>query len=299
MLAPPHRRQHLPPNTTTSTLPSPPESQLSFDQLSQQLSTQDFFNRKFVTDYLEAQQQQQQVAAPVIVDSDLSSQANPFMTNAYDFNPTIRIQQSTPTPQLQTDFSQSSMLPANSATATGLDSWTTFANNATMDNQSLHTPIQNRAVRTHQRASSSSSIASSGSQYQAVGSATGYPAFSNHHLPTPTHTPTHDSFYHSNINNFTSSAGPIDSTTMAAHLSLKQALMDQHVPEEDVPGFGHSARHSVSSYGHDSPATPHTSHGDDYDDRFKMPPSATNTVKRGGSTEDHLTQGRATGVSGG
>ena len=58
-------------------------------------------------------------------------------------------------------------------------------------------------------------------------------------------------------------------STMAAHLSMKQALMDQQVHDDDVPGFAHSARHSVSSYGHDSPATPHTAHGDDAD--FKMP----------------------------
>lgn len=41
--------------------------------------------------------------------------------------------------------------------------------------------------------------------------------------------------------------------TMAAHMSMKQALMDQG---DDVPDFAHSARQSVSSY--DSPATPHT-----------------------------------------
>jgi hypothetical protein len=75
-----------------------------------------------------------------------------------------------------------------------------------------------------------------------------------------------------NYNNYSSTAPSMDST-MAAHLSMKQALMDQHVPDEDLPGFGHSARHSVSSYGHDSPATPHTAHGDDFEDRFKVPPT--------------------------
>jgi hypothetical protein len=53
---------------------------------------------------------------------------------------------------------------------------------------------------------------------------------------------------------------------MAAHMSMKQALMDQG---DDVPDFAHSARQSVSSYGHDSPATPHTAQGDDMD--FKIP----------------------------
>ena len=280
MLAPPQRRQHLPLNTS-STLPSPPssQSQLTFDELSQQLSSQDFFNRKILHEYLEAQQRQS-LANNIVVDNGLSTQANPFMTSTYDFsNPAIRIQQSTPTPQAQGGFSQSPMLPASTASAAGLDNWSTFANNGSMDGQTLQTPIQSHPGTLHQRASSSSSIASSGSQYQAVGP-TAFSAdessrtFSNHHLPTPTHTPTHDSFLNNtNFANFTSNATPIDSTTMAAHMSLKQALMDQHVPDEDVPGFGHSARHSVSSYGHDSPATPHTSHGDDFDDRFKMPPS--------------------------
>ena len=45
--------------------------------------------------------------------------------------------------------------------------------------------------------------------------------------------------------------------TMAAHMSMKQALMDQG---DDVPDFAHSARQSVSSY--DSPATPHTAMDD-------------------------------------
>lgn len=309
MLAPPQQRQHLPLNTS-STLPSPPssQSQLTFDELSQQLSSQDFFNRKILHEYLEAQQRQS-LANNVIVDNGLPIQANPFMTSNYDFsNPAIRIQQSTPTPQTQGGFSQSPMLPASTTSATGLNNWSTFANNGSMDSQTLQTPIQSHPGTMHQRASSSSSIASSGSQYQTVGpTAFSYVAhsenlpsfsalmvdsssradessrtFSNHHLPTPTHTPTHDSFLNNtNFANFTSNATPIDSTTMAAHMSLKQALMDQHVPDEDVPGFGHSARHSVSSYGHDSPATPHTSHGDDFDDRFKMPPSGeTSLLKR-------------------
>lgn len=84
--------------------------------------------------------------------------------------------------------------------------------------------------------------------------------FSNN-LPTPTATPTQDSFLNtSTYNNFAPSN--MDQT-MAAHMSMKQALLDQG---DDVPDFAHSARQSVSSY--DSPATPHTSH-DDLD--FKVP----------------------------
>jgi hypothetical protein len=57
---------------------------------------------------------------------------------------------------------------------------------------------------------------------------------------------------------------------MTAHYAMKSALMEQN-GEDDVPGFAHSARHSVSSYGQDSPATPRTAQGDDMD--FKMPPN--------------------------
>jgi hypothetical protein len=298
MLASPQRRQH-PPQLHQSTLPSPPlsQQQLTFDILSQQLSAQDFFNnQKLLDDYLESQQT---FARPAIVDSDLPTEPNPFMTGAYDFaNPTIRIQQSTPTPQLA-GFAQTSMLPTSNATAS-MDQWNTYANNMQSSGQSLQTPRS----RTHQRASSSSSIGSNGSQYHTVGPNAGYSyvahpenlpsssalivdssnsadepsrAFSNH-LPTPTHTPTQDSFMtNNNYNTFTPNTSSMG-LTMAAHLSMKQALMDQNSAEDDVPGFGHSTRHSVSSHGHDSPVTPHTAQGEDFD--VKMPPTGENSFSR-------------------
>lgn len=227
------------------------------------------------------------------------------MTGAYDFsNPAIRIQQSTPTPQLPSSFAHTPMLHATNGTVSGLENWNAYANNVQGNNtQSLQTP---RAGRTHQRASSSSSIGSNGSQYQAVGPTASYQyvahsenlpsssaanvdssysadepsrAFQNH-LPTPTHTPTQDSFMNNtNFSNFTPNTSSMDQT-MAAHLSMKQALMDQNVPEDDVPGFAHSARHSVSSYGHDSPATPHTAHGEEFDDRFKMPSTGETILRK-------------------
>lgn len=278
MLALPQRRQHFTQAHPTSTqsqsqsqsLPSPSPStsqhQLSFDALSQQLSAQHFFDRNLLHDYLESQSQQQQQ-----LDTSFAATADPtqYMSGAYDLsNPAIRIQQSTPTPQIATStYSQSPMLSSHAVTA-GLDNWSSFGN--AHNSQTLQTP---RSVRSHNRAPSSSSIGSNGSQYQAPVPTSSYPVFSNH-LPTPTHTPTQDSFMntHNSFNNYTSSAPGMDST-MAAHLSMKHALMEQHVPDEDVPGFIHSARHSVSSYGHDSPATPHTTQGEDFDERFKMPPT--------------------------
>jgi hypothetical protein len=269
------RRQHIP----QQSLPSPPSSQhLSYQPLSQPFAAQQqLFDQKLLHDYLESQQQS--FGAPV---------NNTFMTTAYtDFaNPAIRIQQSTPTPQLsQNGFAQSPML-STSSNGSGLESW----NYGNVQGQSLQTPSN----RGHQRASSSSSVGSSSSHYQAAGPSASYQyvahpdnrsaraasrvdslimadqrsrTFSNH-LPTPTHTPTQDSFMNSNnFNSFNNTSASMD-TTMAAHMSMKQALMDQG---DDVPDFAHSARQSVSSYGHDSPATPHTAQGDDMD--FKMPPN--------------------------
>ncbi|KAF2642468.1 hypothetical protein P280DRAFT_374590, partial [Massarina eburnea CBS 473.64] len=281
------------------TLPSPLSSQTySLDTLSHRLSTQQQYDQKLLNDYLESQQS---TFNPQVV---LDNNSNPFMTGAYDFaNPQIRIQQSTPTPQLSTGFSPSSMLSTQVATS-GLENWNPAYNSNVQGAQSLQTPQQSRAGRSHQRASSQSSIGSSGSQYQPVTSTSGYQyvaypeSFSpspsapsvdssnladhsrtfstvSNHLPTPTHTPTQDSFMNPNNFSYTPNNSGMDST-MAAHLSMKQALMDQH-PDEEVPGFAHSARHSVSSYGHDSPATPHTAPGDEMD--FKIPPNGETLQK--------------------
>jgi hypothetical protein len=281
MLAPSTRRQHI----SQQSIPSPSSSQhLTYPQATQHFAAQQqqFFDQKLLNDYLESQQQAygtQSVNAP-----------NTFMTTAYtDFaNPAIRVQQSTPTPQLsQSGFSQSPML-ATSNNGTGLESWSY--------GQSLQTPLQNQS-RGHQRTSSSSSVGSSPSQYQ---TSAGYQyvsyiessrlrstarvdssciadilhrTFSNH-LPTPTQTPTQESFMNAtNYNNYSPTSVNADHT-MAAHMSMKQALMDQG---DDVPDFAHSARHSVSSYGRDSPATPHTTQGDDAD--FKQPTNGKTSNK--------------------
>jgi hypothetical protein len=277
MLAPSTRRQHI----SQQSIPSPPSSHLAYQQLPQQFAAQQqqqqYYDEKLLHDYLESQQQS-------FGNTAVNNAPNSFMTTAYtDFaNPAIRIQQSTPTPQLhQNGFSQSPML-STSSNGSGLDSW----NYSNVQSQSLQTPSQSRG---HQRASSSSSVGSSASQYQAVGPSASYQyvvpsenlpsrattrvdslimadkryrPFSNH-LPTPTHTPTQESFMSSNnFNNYNTNTDQI----MSAHMSMKQALMDQG---DDVPDFAHSARQSVSSYGHDSPATPHTAQGEEMD--FKVP----------------------------
>ncbi|KAI4655271.1 uncharacterized protein J4E79_008338 [Alternaria viburni] len=282
MLALPTQRHHL------STIPSPPSSHSSYQHLPQQFAAQHLYDQKLLNDYLESQQQQYGTSS--------SSAPNSYMTSAYtDFaNPAIRIQQSTPTPQLPQGFAQPPML-STSNTSTGLESW----NYGNVQGQSLQTPHQNQN-RGHQRASSSSSVGSSASQYQAVGPSAGYqyvsppeyppshetasayssnvadiyPRSFQNHLPTPTHTPTQDSFMSGNNfnSNYTPNSVSMDHT-MSAHMSMKQALMDQ---SDDVPDYAHSAGQSVSSYGHDSPATPHTAQ-DDID--FKMPANGENLCR--------------------
>ncbi|EUC46851.1 hypothetical protein COCMIDRAFT_25193 [Bipolaris oryzae ATCC 44560] len=269
MLALPTRRQHLP------TIPSPPCSQHLYQQHSPQtFAAQPTFDQKILIDYLESQQY------PFATST---SPPNSYMSGAYstDFaNPAIRIQQSTPTPQLPQGFTQPSMLSASNA-GSGLESWNSYGN---VQSQPLQT-LPQRQNRGHQRASSSSSIGSSASQYQPVGHAAGYqyvahsenwplrPDDANrhsrslqNHLPTPTQTPTQESFMNANhFNNYSHNSVNMDHT-MSAHMSMKQALMEH--TGEDVPEFAHSAGQSVSSYGHDSPATPHTAQ-DDMD--MKMP----------------------------
>jgi hypothetical protein len=261
MLAQPTRRQHIVPQHYTSTISSPPSSQhLSYQQVPQQFATQQqLFDQKLLNDYLESQQQSyaNNINAPTS-----------FMGSAYtDFaNPAIRVQQSTPTPQALSNGYPSSMLS---------NDWSSYGN---VQSQSLQTPVQTQN-KGHQRAASSSSVGSSGSQYQSAPAANyqyvtthfgktarsrlspatfadiSFRSFSNH-LPTPSQTPTQDSFMSQTAFNNYSQQNNMDQT-MAAHMSMKQALMDQG---DDVPDFAHSARQSVSSY--DSPATPHTSMDD-------------------------------------
>jgi hypothetical protein len=298
MLALNPRRQHLQhlQHSYPSTLPSPPPSQSSlFDALSQTSfsPSQAEFNEKFLRSYLESVPQ---FATQSTIDND-QTDPDQYMTGTFEFqSPAIRIQQSTPIPQLHSGYSQSPMLAT--ANSNGLQNWNSYENNEQMDTtQSLHMPVH-RTSRTHQRATSSSSIGSNGSQYHTAGHTTSYPYIANsenspsasstsnidssytadeasrvfsNHLPTPSHTPTQDTFLNPNFNNYNPHSN-MDSN-MAAHLSMKQALLDQHAPEDELPNFGHSARHSVSSYGQDSPATPHTTHGDDFEDKFKVPPT--------------------------
>jgi len=276
------RRQHLHTNTqplhhnvftTSSThLPLP-------ERISQQQSP---FNLKLLEVYL------QNTPAPIDTSTGLDLPNAEQYMSAYTFqSPAIRVQ---PVPQLATDYSQPSLALD---TTSAQQSWDMYGQHAQMGtNTQLQTPMGRRKSRTHQRATSSSSIGSnsSASTFDS-GHATGYSfgqaehlpsastkvdsssyntgkhtrGFSNH-LPTPSDTPTQDSFLAPSFPSYNaqhSTEGP-----MAAHFAMKNMLMDQgSVADEEAPGFTHSGRHSVSSY--NSPATP--AHNDDFDEKFKVP----------------------------
>ncbi|KAE9989680.1 hypothetical protein EG327_002401 [Venturia inaequalis] len=101
-------------------------------------------------------------------------------------------------------------------------------------------------------------------------SATG---FSNH-LPTPTQTPTQDSFLAASYPGYNSQPGHLD-PTVVAHLAMNQAIdTKQQHNEEDLPGMSHSGRQSISSMGHE-PSTPRTI-PENYDD-FKQPAHGENS----------------------
>lgn len=148
MLAQPTRRQHIVPQPYTPTNSSPPSSQhLAYQQPPQQFATQQqLFDQKLLNDYLESQQHSY----------NTNINAPNFMSAYTDFaNPAIRVQQSTPTPQSLSNEYQSSMLS---------NGWNSYGN---VQSQALQTSVQNQN-RGHQRASSSSSVGSSASQYQSA-----------------------------------------------------------------------------------------------------------------------------------
>ncbi|KAI9703073.1 MAG: hypothetical protein M1820_005945 [Bogoriella megaspora] len=200
----------------------------------------------------------------------------------HNLNPAIRIQQSTPTPQLPVALSQSSL---------GMDDWQMFDENEKVLSMSGTPDFQSngqyRGARMHKREQSSSSMASSGpaspysrnTAFPFIANTEQSPQSSAHYegftgadesatftksLPTPTHTPTStsflmpqppESFYQNNYND-----------SQSAHMAMKQTMMDHHGGiEEDIPAYSHSARQSVSSFGRDSPRTP-SSTIQDYDD---------------------------------
>ncbi|KAI9696095.1 MAG: hypothetical protein M1836_005926 [Candelina mexicana] len=203
-------------------------------------------------------------------------------------NPPIRVQQSTPTPHLSREpsFAQNSMLLENPLSR---NEWQSYGATVGQLSPAALQPLQSpqRRGRGHQRASSGSSIGSAGppspyeqsisspyiahsdasslspsgydSSYEEISSADQEVSAT---FSKPLSQPPHNSFLAPPFQNYNPSTHDSEST-LAAQIAMKQALMEQHGSvEEDVPGFSYSSRHSVSSIGHPSPATPSNSYRD-------------------------------------
>lgn len=269
----------------TTDLPSPSPSHTSFYDNSAQINTSSLvsnFNENLLRQYFASQPTPAHVITSLPTEQVNADQS--YMTEDYGHSsPAIRIQQSTPIPQLNTGYAQEQAMADSDM---GNQSWGMYeGNNMNMQNTQMSTPTTYRKSRTHNRVSSNSSIGSShsfgsaqglpysgssedtphhqphlkvGSSYGAADEASS--AFTNH-LPTPTQTPTQDTFSMQNYSNAQNFA-----PTMAAHYQMS-GLMSQQQVDDDVPGFSASERHSVSSVGHNSPVTPHTA----IDDDFKIP----------------------------
>lgn len=231
--------------------------------------------------------------------SPTSSDFQPFddsqqlMSGIVHHNPTIRIEESAPTPA-----HPMSAYPHNSVD----NAYTWGEGNGQMvatGIPNMQTPVFNRKPRSHHRAPSSSSIGSSGSSSPfSHGHATSFPyglqeslssantasklsqsfnlddstAFGSH-LPTPTQTPTQDSFIPTSY----SGSHKFQPAT-AASMAMSRAMMDHQIGEDDVPGMSNSGRHSLSSLGQE-PSTPHTASGDAYEVGYKFSSNGETRLK--------------------
>ena len=143
-----------------------------------------------------------------------------------------------------------------------------------------------RAKTGHQRTPSASTVASTGpaSPYATT---TSYPQIANtefdpnspgqayfadqagvfsKNLPTPQQTPTDSSFMNAPYVPSQSAHTP------SAHLAMKGFAIDHHqqLADDIAPEFYSSSRHSMSSHGNNSPATPHSGMGEAYDHKNFM-----------------------------
>jgi len=220
-----------------------------------------------------------------LTESHLLDAAGPLPTTtipqmpAYDFSsPAIRIEHPTPS-------SQSSYVPVTSDSLAN----PAFAAAGILPQVWEH-QYAGRKNAAHRRGPSSSSLASNPaspyarnqfintkSEHSPIGTYLGADSrrgFSNN-LPTPTDTPTSDSFAGAGLH---PSSNNQNFDNMSAHYAMRDMLGAQEVVP-DTPDFSHSGRHSVSSYNeHEAPTTPHTVSGDEFDYRPNNQGESISTV---------------------
>lgn len=211
-----------------------------------------------------------------------SSPSGQYMTTSFGISstgPSIRVQQSSPLPQSTASYAQQPALADNLAYSQ--NNWSGYQRNGQMiASQPLQAGVHQRRAHSHQRAPSVSSMSSSNptspfgqsnpSSLQYNYSAENSPStkvessyhgdtsrhYSNH-LPTPSQTPTQESFMNSTANNYYNPQQPHNfESALAAHMALNSGIDQNSAVTDDMPDISHSSRHSVSSYGQE-PATPH------------------------------------------
>jgi hypothetical protein len=171
----------------------------------------------------------------------------------HNASPTVRVQQSTPTPPEQSQ----QMLAQQSPFMGG--SWNDFNNGAYLS----ALPKAFKDQRIHKRGSSGSSVASAGGPpsplshntlYPHIATADSYPTYNDFDFPTPQTAKSLPANDMSGMYNRPNPYGAVDMRRI------------QSSGGDDRASYTISAPQSVSTMSHNSPATPHTNYETDYDD---------------------------------
>jgi len=80
--------------------------------------------------------------------------------------------------------------------------------------------------------------------------------------------------------------GSVGSPQRRTHTPTNIPYIDSSERPQFAPSFGHSTRHSVSSYGHGSPATSHTAQEDDVKIKTRGPDDATDRTTANSPAHD-------------
>ena len=213
------------------------------------------------------------------------------MSAASQYTPTVRVHHSTPSPAPSAHNTARPMLAQSAFVGSG------WRDESFPGAGYLHTIPQEFKRRSFQKRKSSGSSVTSGGPPSPLDPTTTYPQIANSDLshfspsyehfdytntppsahtskplPTPTGTPTSNSFMAAGYRNMGAQEG-------SGYTSQNIRRLQTSGPEEEV-SYAFSAPQSVSSMSHNSPATPHTNYEVDYDDSKSMYQSETESLEQ-------------------
>ena len=213
------------------------------------------------------------------------------MSAASQYTPTVRVHHSTPSPAPSAHNTARPMLAQSAFVGSG------WRDESFPGAGYLHTIPQEFKRRSFQKRKSSGSSVTSGGPPSPLDPTTTYPQIANSDLshfspsyehfdytntppsahtskplPTPTGTPTSNSFMAAGYRNMGAQEG-------SGYTSQNIRRLQISGPEEEV-SYAFSAPQSVSSMSHNSPATPHTNYEVDYDDSKSMYQSETESLEQ-------------------